>query len=79
MTQIDIYRSVLKKLSEIPVDKLIEVERFLESLDVKKRDEESDIDKIMSLAGSWKDMKQEDFDDYLDSIKELRKNSFTNN
>lgn len=78
MTQAEIYKSVLKKLSDIPVDKLIEVDKFLETLkdDASNKEKEERRQKILSFAGSWNDMEQEDFDDYLDSIKQLRKNSF---
>lgn len=72
MVHSNIYSSVLKKLSTIPQEYLKDVDNFLTSLNSKinSKDRRS---QILELAGSWKDMNQEDFDEYMKSIKDLRK------
>ncbi|HFC00695.1 MAG TPA: DUF2281 domain-containing protein [Phaeodactylibacter sp.] len=75
MVRSNMYSSVLKKLSTIPYEYLKDVDNFLTSLNSKinSTDRRS---QILELAGSWKDMNQEDFDEYMKSIKDLRDDMF---
>jgi hypothetical protein len=64
-----IYQSILQKLSTLPVDYLQQVEEFLSQLGEEVQSKEENRQKIMSFAGAWQDMPQEDFDDYLREAK----------
>ncbi len=70
MAKVEIYQSVLEKLSHIPVEHLKTVDDFLSDLFSKIEDKKSNQASIMSFAGSWSDMKQEDFEDFLKKSNE---------
>ncbi|MGB1206360.1 MAG: hypothetical protein ACPG5B_11970 [Chitinophagales bacterium] len=76
MTAINLYKSVLQKLSVIPPERLAEVDVFLTTLSEEITMKEKKHLQILELAGSWSDMPQEDFDDYMKSIKAVKKNMF---
>jgi len=76
MVQLDIYQSVLRKLSNIPIEYLTEVDVFLtilnKEIDTKAKNKEN----ILALAGSWNDMSDEDFEDYMKNVKQVKKEMF---
>jgi len=76
MTAINLYKSVLQKLSVIPPEHLIEVDVFLTALSEEIAMKEKKRLQILELAGSWSDMSEEDFDDYMQSIKVVKKDMF---
>ncbi len=76
MIQINLYKSVLKKLSLIPVEYLQQVDNFLSSLTEKITKKEQNRKAILDLAGSWADMSQNDFKDYLRVAKETGEELF---
>ena len=63
---------LLDEVTKIPDDKIPEIFDFLYhfrlGLEVKK----SNPQKILQLAGSWEDMSDLDFKDFLDEIKNRR-------
>ncbi len=70
MTKIDIYRSVLRRLSELSVDHLQLVDAYLSTLQTRLDEKEENRNAILALAGSWSDMSDEDFEDLLRVTKE---------
>ncbi len=70
MMEIELYRSVLKKLSNLPVEYLQQVDVFLSKLRSNVRKKEENKKAIMALAGSWSDWENDEFDDYLKHAKE---------
>lgn len=76
MTQIELYQSVLQKLSAIPVEYLLEVDKFLTTLQKETKQKDKKGIETLSFAGSWNDMSDEDFEEYKQVIKETRKNLF---
>ena len=64
----NIYQSILKRLSELSEEQLKDADNFLRSLHSKLNAQDNRA-KIMELAGSWKDMSDADFDAYMDYIK----------
>lgn len=70
MTNIEIYRSVLRRLSQLSVDYLQLVDNYLSSLQAKLDKKEENRNAVLALAGSWSDMNDEDFEDYLRVTKE---------
>lgn len=69
MSQTELYQSVLKKLGGIPVEYLSQVDAFLSKLSQESQDQLSNREKILALAGSWKDMSEEDFQEYREHAK----------
>jgi len=76
MVERNIYKSVLKKLSSIPIEYLDEVDKFLTTLSKDIDSKEKNRDNILKFAGSWNDMSDNDFEDYRKSIKDTRSNMF---
>ncbi len=63
MNREEIYKSVLSNLSKLPIEYLQEIDDFLSVL--SKRKKKDNVRKIMQLSGSWNDMEDEDFEDFL--------------
>jgi len=76
MIEYNVYKSVLEKLSSIPIEYLNEVDKFLTTLKKDINGQEKNRENILKFAGSWNDMSDSDFDDYMKSIKDLRGNMF---
>jgi len=76
MSSVELYQSVLKKLSGIPRPYLEDVDHYLSGVVNRIKRKPTNVAKIMSFAGSWSDMKQEDFDDYLAETRNTRTNLF---
>ena len=73
MTQTALYQSVLKKLGNTPVEFLPKIDRFLSQINRTANLEQEKTEnrkKILALAGSWSDMSDEDFQDYLRQAKQ---------
>lgn len=70
MTNSELYKSVLSKLSQIPVDHLQLVDNYLASLQINLDDIKTKRNATLALAGSWADMSQDDFEDLLQKSKE---------
>lgn len=64
-----IYQSILHKLSEIPVDYLNEIDSYLEAFTQKTKLRPNNRTQILDLAGSWNDMDEDTFQDFLLSAK----------
>lgn len=77
MVQEELYKSVLRKLSFLPTEYLQQVDSFLSSLGKKMAEKEQNRSTTLSLAGSWSDMSDEDFQDYLQIAKDTGKELFT--
>lgn len=74
--QVELYQSVLKKLSLLPVDSLPLVDNYLSTLAEKNGRKEQNRKAIFELVGSWKDMSDDDFQEYLRVAKETGKEMF---
>ncbi len=74
-----VYRSILSKISHLPLSYLQQVDNYLkglnQSIEGRKKDNK---DKILSLAGSWNDMSDADFDEYLQEAKATGEQMFSN-
>ncbi len=71
MSQSELYQSVLKKLSTTPVEYLPEIDKFLSQIIDEIQDKKNNKDKMLALAGSWADMDEKDFQEYLKKAREL--------
>jgi len=77
MTGVELYQSVLKKLSTIPQPFLQDIDAYLSNIIGKLKSQQSvDVEKVMSFSGSWSDMEENDFEDYLAETRRTRQNLF---
>jgi len=77
MTGVELYQSVLKKLSTIPQPFLQDIDVYLSNIIGKLKAQQSvDVEKVMSFSGSWSDMEENDFEDYLAETRRTRENLF---
>jgi hypothetical protein len=67
--QLKLYKTVLQKLISLPDEYLPLVNAFLSSLKQKAEQKKNNREEILKFAGSWNDMSDEDFDDYLKEAK----------
>lgn len=65
-----IYQYILLRLSRIPVDYLQQVDSYLQHFSENIEHKKQNQIEIMSLAGSWSDMSDDDFEDFLEVTKE---------
>jgi len=81
MTGTELYQSVLRKLSHLPQTYLEDIDKYLSGL-MKKVNQPTSANNtaiILSFAGSWSDMKDEEFDDFLIETRNIRTNLFDRN
>ncbi len=76
MTKADLYQSILRKLSHLPASYLEDIDRYLSELGKKAKPKNSKVDKIMSFAGAWKDMDDQEFEGLMANIIEGRESLF---
>lgn len=68
--------AILKELKNVPVDRLEDLYSIIHSLraNTKKSDETSK--QILSFAGSFSDMSEKDYDEFLQQTKQSRNDLF---
>jgi hypothetical protein len=66
-----IYQSILSHLSLIPVDYLQRIDAYLRNFTKKVHKKEENRALILRFAGSWNDMQESDFNDFLLFRKKL--------
>ena len=64
------------EIAKIPDEKVPEIFDFLYYFRLGLGIKLSNPQKILKLAGSWKDMSEDDFDDFLNDVTTRRKNAF---
>jgi hypothetical protein len=70
MRQAELYQSVLRQLSLLPVEYLKLVERFVSGLNQLTQDKKKNRQAILALAGSWSDLSEQDFEDIRSIVLE---------
>lgn len=63
------YQSVLFKLSRVPVESLAQIDAYLENLMSETQKQRHNREAILALAGSWNEMSESDFEEYLSEAK----------
>ena len=69
MAQENLYKSVLHTLSLLPEPYLVQVNAYLNALQERVNQKEENREAILSLAGGWSGMLEEDFQEYLKVAK----------
>ena len=68
--------TILKELKDVPVDRLEELYSYIHSLKTDSKKSEASRKKILSYAGSFNDMAQKDYDDFINETKKTRAGLF---
>lgn len=68
--------TILKELKNVPVDRLGDVYSFINSLKADVRKPDFNRKKILSFAGSFADMSEKDYDDFINETQKTRKDLF---
>ena len=63
------YQSILFKLSRVPVESLPQIDAYLENFMSENGAKRHNREAILSLAGSWNEMSESDFEEYLSEAK----------
>lgn len=65
------FQSVLFKLSRISVESLPQIDAYLENFLPENETKKQNGEEILSLAGSWDEMSENDFEEYLFEVKRI--------
>ena len=68
--------TILEEISDIPVDKLGELHTFINTLKTDTEKSEKRRKKILSFAGAFNDMPQNEYDDFVNETKKTRAELF---
>jgi hypothetical protein len=68
--------TILKELKNVPVDRLEDLYSIILSLRTNTKKTEKKSKKILSFAGSFSDMIENDYNDFLNHTRETRNNLF---
>ena len=68
---------LLDEISKIPDEKVADIYNFIHDFRLGLQVREVNPNKILKLAGSWKDMPEEDFNEFLEDVVTRRKNAFS--
>jgi hypothetical protein len=71
LIQEKLYQSILLRLSMIPMDYLQQIDMFLKTYSFKIQSKQRNRLQILALAGSWNDMPEVDFQDYLHAARQV--------
>ncbi|HET7117558.1 MAG TPA: hypothetical protein VFI29_13765 [Hanamia sp.] len=71
--------TILKELKNVPVDKLEDLYSIIHSLRTNTRKVDKVNQEILSFAGSFGDMSESDYNDFLKHTNQTRENLFDRN
>ena len=67
---------IFDEIAKIPDEKVHEIFDLLHHFRLGLKVKTSNPQKILQLAGSWKDMSEDDFEDFVNDVTTRRKNAF---
>ena len=70
------FDKMIKELKNIPVNKLEDLYSIIQSLQTNIKSSEKKSKKILSFAGSFSDLSEKDYNDFLKQTREARKELF---
>ena len=68
--------NILQEIKDVPVNRLEEIYQLVHSMTPKAKQTETKRKKILSYAGAFSDIKENDYEDYLSHTKKIRANLF---
>lgn len=68
--------TILKELKNVPVERLEDLYSLIHSLKANTKKSDTTRKKILSFAGSFSDMTQKDYDDFIKETRKTRSNLF---
>ena len=68
--------TILKELENVPHNRLEDIYSFIHSLNANTKKPDSNRKKILSFAGSFSDMPEKDYKDFINGTKQTRKDLF---
>jgi len=68
--------TILEELNDVPVDKLGELHSFINSLKISTENSEKKRKEILSFAGAFNSMSQNDYDDFVKETRKIRTELF---
>ena len=68
--------TIMKELKNVPVDRLKDLYSIIHSLRANTKKSDKTSRKILSFAGSFNDMTDKDYNDFLNQTKDTRNNLF---
>ena len=68
---------IIEELDQIPEVKIAEIYDFLHYHRLGLQQPMAEVNPTLSLAGAWKDMPNEKFDDLLNELAQRRKQAFS--
>lgn len=71
--------AILKEIKDVPVNRLEELYQFIHSLTPMTKQTEALRKKILSFGGSFSDMSNKDYSDFLHQTKKTRTQLFDRN
>jgi len=71
--------AILKEIKDVPLNRLEELYQFVHSMSTTVKQTDSLRKKILSFGGSFKDMSDDDFSDFIEHTKKTRLNLFDRN
>lgn len=77
MEAIQTRNKLLYEISKIPDENLPDIYNLIHSFRLGLNIKDKNSKKILNLAGSWKDMPEEDFNDFMEEIRIRRRNAFS--
>ncbi len=71
--------TILKEIKNVPVSRLDDLYSFINLLKINTKGSDKNRKKILSFAGSFSDMSQEDYDDFIKESVRTRNDLFDRN
>jgi hypothetical protein len=70
--------TIINELQDVPINRLEELYQYIHSLKEKQdiEDKSKMREKILSFAGLFRDWKQDEYQEFLDNTKQIRKDLF---
>lgn len=68
--------TILKELKNVPINRLEDLYSIIHSLRADTKQSHSTNKKILSYAGSFGDMSEKDYDEFLQQTKDIRNDLF---
>ncbi len=71
--------TIFKEIKNVPVNRLEDLYSFINSLKTNSKTTKENRNKILSFAGSFNNMNQEDYDDFIEESRKTRNELFDRN